>query len=72
MTLHEYLETRSLTQSAFAERIGVSSEAVNQWVKGKRIPRPEFIRGIECETEGAVAAADWFREAPAPNPSEAA
>jgi DNA-binding transcriptional regulator YdaS (Cro superfamily) len=72
MTLTEYLSTNNLTQSAFAERIGVSSEAVNQWVKGKRFPRPESIMDIERETGGKVRVADWYTFAPAPTQESAA
>lgn len=60
MTLSEYLTQKELTQSAFAASINVSSEAVNQWLKGKRFPRPESIRDIERATDGAVSAADWY------------
>lgn len=70
MTLNEYLAQNSLTQSNFAERIGVSSEAVNQWVKGVRSPRPKSILDIERETDGAVSFHDWH--APEPTEREAA
>ncbi len=72
MTLTEYLSTNNLTQAAFAERVGVSAEAVNQWVKGKRFPRPESIMDIERETAGQVRVADWYTFEAAPAQGEAA
>lgn len=62
--LSDYLSQQQITQSSFALRIGVTAEAVNQWVNGKRSPRPESILDIERETEGAVSFHDWHSPAP--------
>lgn len=46
--------------SDFAERIGVSREAVRLWVIGDRIPRKEQMVKIAEETNGVVTPNDFL------------
>lgn len=43
------LSSISMTQAAFAEKIGVAPSTVSQWLNGKRIPSEAVIRHI-CQT----------------------
>ena len=61
MRLNEYLDQNSMNQSAFAKRVGVTAEAVSQWISGVRSPRPKNILQIERETNGAVSFHDWHQ-----------
>ena len=60
MTLSEYLTKNELSNRAFAERIGVTAEAVRLYVAGERHPRPGVMRLIMEHTDGAVGPADFF------------
>ena len=63
MTLTEYLEQQELDAARFAERIGVSGEAVRRYARGERTPRPAIMRRITETTGGAVTANDFlYRE----------
>lgn len=37
---------QGLSQSSLAERLGVSREAVSQWLRGKKVPRPAKLLGL--------------------------
>ena len=39
MNLRQILENRGLTQKELADKMGISKTAVNQWAKGKKMPR---------------------------------
>jgi transcriptional regulator with XRE-family HTH domain len=59
MTLREYLEAMKISESKFADRIGVSQAAINRYCNG-RAPRGEIMKRIMAETEGKVTANDWY------------
>jgi transcriptional regulator with XRE-family HTH domain len=59
MTLGQYLAIKSLTPLAFAQRIGVSDEAIRRYVHG-RVPTTEVMRKIMRETGSQVTPNDFF------------
>jgi transcriptional regulator with XRE-family HTH domain len=60
MRLNDYLEASGTTPSAFARRLGVSSETVRRYCEGTRIPRPEIMRRIVEATDNKVTPNDFF------------
>lgn len=60
MTLEDYLDDQDMTQREFAELLGVTHQAVNQWLRGRRFPRRELIVKIEKITGGKVKPSDWY------------
>lgn len=63
MKLHEFLSVRGQTQRAFSLSIGVTQQAVSQWLRGFSTPRPEQMQKIVEVTNGAVTPNDFL---PAP------
>ena len=63
MTLKAYLELTTTTRAEFAARIGVSAEAIRRYTECGRVPTPKVMAEILRETDGAVTANDFFREA---------
>jgi transcriptional regulator with XRE-family HTH domain len=73
MKLDEHLASTAVSHSEFAAKIGVSKKAVDHWIAGRRLPRPEQMRRIIEATNGAVGPGDFYRRpepatAPAPSP----
>ncbi|TRO96756.1 helix-turn-helix transcriptional regulator [Glycocaulis profundi] len=68
MTLSDWLKTSNVTPSAFADRIGVSRQAVHRYVEGDRIPRREVLTKINEATGGAVTANDFLAPQPEARP----
>jgi transcriptional regulator with XRE-family HTH domain len=62
MKLDAYLKRERLSTAEFAERIGVTAEAVRLYLTGQRIPRPKTVARIAQETGGAVRFRDFFDE----------
>lgn len=60
MTLGRWLRLKGMTQTAFAERVGISSAAVSRLVCGTMSPSGKLVRRIEYHTGGEVTFADWF------------
>jgi len=58
MTLQEYLARNGLSQAAFARRIGVSQQAVQRYVDGKRVPKRALAKKIVEVTGGQVTYQD--------------
>lgn len=58
MNIPEYLIKNKITQSAFAESVGVSLGMVNHWVKSRSPVSPELSVIIERVTEGSVTRKD--------------
>ena len=48
----------TINQSALAKKLKVSSQCINQWVSGKRIPKlkfiPEIANALNCSIEDVV------------------
>ncbi|WP_366160633.1 helix-turn-helix transcriptional regulator [Bacillus infantis] len=44
--LQGYLKEKGLSESVFAERIGVAHSTVNRIINGKRNPGSKFIAGV--------------------------
>lgn len=61
-SLPEYLKTNKITQTAFAERMGVCQSLVSYWVNRKVRPSLELIMKINRETGGKVPPEAWLRE----------
>lgn len=60
MTLREYLEEEGLTETAFAELLGISQAAVNRYCNGIRTPHKTKLRAIVDATGGKVTANDFM------------
>lgn len=60
MTLVQYLQQTGISQSKFAEIIGVSQMAVNRYCRGNRVPNSIIMRRILEETRGKVTANDFY------------
>jgi transcriptional regulator with XRE-family HTH domain len=60
MQLRQYLTKRNIPIPAFAERIGVSTQAVHRYLTGERMPRRDVMERIKVETGGAVQPNDFF------------
>ncbi len=63
--LAEALAALPMGQRQIAEAVGVSQEAVSQWITGEKFPAPERVSalvalGIPADTYHA-AAAEWSR-----------
>lgn len=61
MTLSEYLKKKRLTETEFADLIGVSQAAVNRYCRG-RVPASGPLREIIRVTNGAVSANSFFEK----------
>lgn len=44
--LQEFLKTEGLTQSAFAQKIGVKQSQVSEWLKGKAKPGYDSLKAM--------------------------
>tara|TARA_R110000823_G_scaffold277136_1_gene395677 strand:- start:230 stop:427 length:198 start_codon:yes stop_codon:yes gene_type:complete len=64
MKLHTYIEQQGITLAVAASALGVTRQAVNLWVKGKRIPRPEQMARIQMWTGGEVKPQDFYKDSP--------
>ena len=60
MKLDRYLRIHEMSERQFAELLGVSFQAVNNYRRGLRIPAPPIMRRIYEVTGGAVTPADFF------------
>ena len=60
MKLRDYLKDHSLSQSEFADRIGVSKETVRRYIAGTRIPERDVMEKIALATACKVTANDFF------------
>ncbi len=64
MRLDTYLQKHDLTQEQFAVLVGVTQNAVSQWISGQRCPRPQYLKNIANVTKGRVSANDFLPEEP--------
>lgn len=60
MKLKEYLDTNSLTMSAFARETKIKQDTLNKYKYGIRIPNRENMKIISNVTKGKVTANDFF------------
>lgn len=62
MTLLQYLKLKNMTQTEFAERLGVAQGTVSK-LCGARRPSWQMAASIEDATDGAVPVSVWARQA---------
>lgn len=71
MHLHEYLSSENISAKEFADRLGVTPEAVRMWLKGLRRPSNPQYDVILQKTDGKVTPNDFQpATAPPPDPAE--
>ena len=59
MQLYKYLDTYNISQSEFADKIGVSQPTLSRYVNGDTLPSVVIGARIEAATSGEVACGDW-------------
>lgn len=69
MKISDWLRTSEHSDTEFADRIGVSRQALSRYKAGTRMPRPEVLARIREATGNAVTADDFV---PATTPAGAA
>jgi transcriptional regulator with XRE-family HTH domain len=62
MTLSEYLAQNSISDAAFASRIGVDTSFVFRLRKNQANPSMKTLAAIVRETDGAVTPSDFLAE----------
>jgi DNA-binding transcriptional regulator YdaS (Cro superfamily) len=70
MKLSDYLSSRSLTDQAFADVVGVNRTTVTRWRNG-RMPDPHQMALIADKTEGDVTPNDFVLPQSSPAPEKA-
>lgn len=55
MNLREYLDKREISQSEFADMIGVTKQAVSKYLSGERSPKTPVAMKIQKITHGNVS-----------------
>ena len=63
MKLATYLSEHDLTETAFAQSLGVAQVTINRYVRNDRFPDPETIERIAKATKQAVTVTDWYEQA---------
>lgn len=63
MKLIDFLQSKKLTDAAFAEKVGLSQSQVSRIKRGKSMPSWDAAAAIERATDGSVTASDFSREA---------
>ena len=59
MQLYKYLIHHNISQSEFADKIGVSQPTLSRYVNGDTLPSVVIGARIEAATSGKVACGDW-------------
>ena len=59
MQLYKYLIHHNISQSEFADKIGVSQPTLSRYVNGETLPSVVIGARIEAATSGEVACGDW-------------
>ena len=62
MVLQQYLASRDITVSEFAERLGVTAQTVHRYLATGRVPRADMMERIRRVTRGCVQPNDFFPE----------
>lgn len=65
MQLASYLTLRGISDSDFAERIGVKRQSLHRYKTGERFPERSVLQKIAEATNGEVTANDFMNEAAA-------
>jgi DNA-binding XRE family transcriptional regulator len=60
MTLEKWLKTYTVTQSEAARRLGVSRQALSQWLHGDVLPGLYCALAIDAYTRGEVPVSEWL------------
>jgi transcriptional regulator with XRE-family HTH domain len=60
MDLRTYLDRHTQSLPAFADRLGISNQALHRYLNGERLPRPEIMERIARETGGQVRVQDFY------------
>ena len=60
MDLRTYIGRDRTKLCALAQALSVSETTVYRYMSRTRMPRPETVRAIERETNGAVTPADFY------------
>ncbi len=60
MQLRAYLTDQAISIAEFAERIGVSVQAVHRYLDGERIPQRDVMERIHAVTKGKVQPNDFY------------
>ena len=59
MQLYKYLINKNISQSEFADKIGVSQPTLSRYVNGDTLPSVVIGARIEAATSGEVSCGDW-------------
>ena len=59
MQLYKYLIHRNISQSEFADKIGVSQPTLSRYVNGDTLPSVVIGARIEAATSGEVSCGEW-------------
>ena len=60
MNLASFLKSKAISDSDFADRVGVSRQAIHRYKNGERIPEKPVLSKIYKVTGGAVTPNDFF------------
>lgn len=60
MKLGPYLSKEKITPGVFAEKIGVSVQAVHRYIADDRVPKLDVMKRIVEQTGGQVQPNDFF------------
>lgn len=60
MKLSDWLSSNEIKDADFADRIGVSRQALHRYKTGKRVPERDVMFRIVSETDGSVTANDFY------------
>jgi Helix-turn-helix len=63
MKLGSYLTKEKITPGAFAEKIGVTVQAVHRYLADERVPHRDVMQRIVEHTQGEVQPNDFFDRA---------
>lgn len=72
MDLGTYLRRERTTNTAFADKAGLSKSYVGRLVSGGYVPSWKVVMQIKAVTGGKVTERDWARLVPAASPDSAA
>lgn len=59
MQLYKYLIHKNISQSEFADKIGVSQPTLSRYVNGDTLPSVVIGARIETATSGEVSCGEW-------------